>query len=271
MTCPRPPKSVVQQLLGTERARRLRAELMDRKEWAARRLNPADWTTFSLLSAAENEFRGERAVILGNGPSLRETDLSLLQAEATFGLNRVSLLFDQMGFPTTFLVCINDLVLQQVATELASTPSRRFFRRSSRKKIPRELRDGIAFLHSNEVPRFSTDPRHGVWEGATVTFVALQLAFWMGFEEVLLVGVDHRFSTTGPANATVVSGGDDPNHFAPNYFGKGFAWQLPDLEMSEHAYRAAHRTFLAAHRRVIDCTVGGALTVFPKSSLETEL
>ena len=53
--------------------------------------------------------------------------------------------------------------------------------------------------------------------------------------------MDHNFVTQGPANQAVVSQGDDPNHFSPNYFGAGFKWQLPDLEGSERAYRLSPR------------------------------
>ena len=62
----------------------------------------------------------------------------------------------------------------------------------------------------------------------------------------------------------LVSQGDDPNHFAPNYFGTGFKWQLPDLKGSERAYRMARQAYEAAGRSVVDATVGGKLTVFPK-------
>ena len=90
------------------------------------------------------------------------------------------------------------------------------------------------------------------------------MAFFMGFEEVILIGVDHNFTTQGPANTTIVSSGDDPNHFAPNYFGKGFRWQLPDLEGSERAYILAREAYARAGRRIMDATIGGKLTVFPK-------
>jgi hypothetical protein len=104
---------------------------------------------------------------------------------------------------------------------------------------------------------------------STVTFVALQLAYHMGFQEVILVGVDHNFVTQGPANAAVVSNGDDPNHFSPNYFGKGFKWQLPDLEGSERAFHQAKAAYEAAGRRVLDATVGGRLSVFPKTTYDS--
>ena len=86
----------------------------------------------------------------------------------------------------------------------------------------------------------------------------------MGFQEVYLIGVDHNFDTKGEVNQTVVSTGDDPNHFSPEYFGKGFRWQLPDLDTSEIAYQKAKEEYAAADREILDATIGGKLTVFPK-------
>jgi hypothetical protein len=58
--------------------------------------------------------------------------------------------------------------------------------------------------------------------------------------------------------------GDDEDHFSPDYFGKGFRWQLPDLRTSEAGYRLAQNAFRRAGREVVDATVGGELRVFPK-------
>ena len=119
-------------------------------------------------------------------------------------------------------------------------------------------------LHLLHRPAFSTDVRGRVWEGATVTNVTLQLAFHMGFQQVILIGVDHNYTTTGKPNTTVTSQGDDPNHFSPAYFGKGFRWQLPDLETSEIGYAMARDAYRKAGREVLDATIGGKLTIFPK-------
>jgi len=62
----------------------------------------------------------------------------------------------------------------------------------------------------------------------------------------------------------VQSEGDDPNPFSSAYFGKGFRWQLPVLETSELAYRMAREAYARAGRQVLDATIGGKLTVFPK-------
>ncbi|MCZ6744777.1 MAG: hypothetical protein O7D31_08910 [Alphaproteobacteria bacterium] len=113
-------------------------------------------------------------------------------------------------------------------------------------------------------PSFSTDIAYGVWEGATVTYVAMQVAYYMGFSRVILVGVDHHFETKGAPHKEIVSEGNDTNHFDNNYFGKGFRWNLPDLATSELAYSIARLQFESDNREIIDATVGGKLTVFRK-------
>jgi len=84
--------------------------------------------------------------------------------------------------------------------------------------------------------------------------MAMQVAFHLGFREAVLIGVDHRFASVGPPNELVTSQGADPNHFDPNYFGAGIKWQLPDLEMSERAYRLARDRFAADGRSIVDAT-----------------
>jgi hypothetical protein len=86
----------------------------------------------------------------------------------------------------------------------------------------------------------------------------------MGFSKVILIGVDHNFASQGTPNTTVVSSGADPNHFSGAYFGKGFRWQLPDLETSERGYANARHAFESDGRQVVDATIGGKLTVFPR-------
>lgn len=207
--------------------------------------------------------QGERCFIIGNGPSLKGMDLSPLRRERTFGLNRIYLLFPKLGFETTYLVTINRLVIEQCAAEFAALTIPKF--------VSWEARAGLAFdeqtifLRSySKLLNFSRDPTRVVWEGATVTYAALQLAYFMGFQQVILIGVDHSFATQGPPNQEVVSTGDDPNHFAPDYFGRGFRWQLPDLQLSEMAYGLAREAYALAGRQVLDATVGGKLQVFPK-------
>lgn len=230
----------------------------------ARAVSPRWQANRRRLQAYQGRHVGQRCFILGNGPSLRQTDLSLLRDEITFGLNRVYLLFPELGFSTTYLVAVNELVLQQCAADIQALPLPRFLTWRARHWFGDQ--DDLLFLDSDYSgpANFATSLTGRMYEGYTVTYVALQLAFLMGCEQAILIGVDHNFQTQGPPNTTVVSTGDDPNHFAPNYFGKGFRWQLPDLEGSERAYRLARDAYARAGRQVLDATIGGKLTIFPK-------
>jgi len=230
----------------------------------AKTFNPAWVASRRRLEDYRDAHAGRRCFILGNGPSLRRTDLSLLRDEFTFGLNRIYLLFPELGFPTTYLVSINDLVLEQCAAELRSLELPKFVTWRARRWFKADPHTLFLDTDFTGPENFSGEATRRLFEGQTVTFAALQLAFFMGFTDVILVGVDHNFETKGQPNQAITSDGDDPNHFAPNYFGKGFRWQLPDLEGSERAYRLAKAAFEGAGRQVRDATVGGKLTIFPK-------
>lgn len=233
------------------------------RDWPGAFFHPWRRDSIRRLATLKDRHRGERCFIIGNGPSLRQTDLSKLRPEYTFGMNRIYLAFEETGFPTTYYLSINDLVVEQCAEDIKELPMPRFISWRARRWVAPH--DDLFYLYTTYTgPRFARHAAGRLWEGATVTFTALQLAYHMGFETVILIGVDHSFTTSGKPNTTVVSDGDDPNHFDPRYFGKGFRWQLPDLETSEIAYAMARQAYESAGRQVIDATVGGKLQVFPK-------
>ncbi len=237
-------------------------------QWPSAAWHPWRVVSKRRLARWRDVHRGQRCFVLGNGPSLRHTDIGKLRGKITFGMNRVYLAFPTWGFHTTYLVSVNDLVIEQCADDFRQLAMPKFFTWRARRWLP--LDEHTTFLFTTYMaPRFATDARGRLWEGATVTYVTLQLAYHMGCQEVILLGVDHNFATKGQANQTVVSDGADPNHFHPDYFGRGFRWQLPDLETSEIAYRMAREAYARAGRRIVDATIGGKLTVFPKVDFES--
>jgi tetratricopeptide (TPR) repeat protein len=219
------------------------------------------------LAGFAGKHAGRRCVIIGNGPSLREMDLSFLRREITFGMNRISLLCRQLDFTPTYFVAINQFVLEQSAAEISALDCPKFLSPAALKSVPFDERTIITptgGLPIGTTAPFLTSAGQSAWEGFTVTYMALQLAHFMGFSEVILIGVDHSFSTQGPPNALVESTGDDPNHFDSSYFGKGYRWQLPDMHNSTVAYRMASLFYQHSGARIADATVGGKLTVFAK-------
>ena len=215
------------------------------------------------LHPMRDQYKGKRCFIVGNGPSLRDTDMRKLRGEYTFGMNRIYLMFPELGFETSFFVSINDLVVEQSAADIQQLSMPKFIAWHAHRFL--QPADNMFFLHTTYTgPKFARDITGRLWEGATVTYVALQVAYFLGFSEAILIGVDHSFATKGKPNTTVVSQGDDPNHFNPAYFGKGFRWQLPDLDTSEVGYAMARGAYEADGRRVLDATIGGKLAIFPK-------
>lgn len=234
------------------------------KQWPLATFHPWRRASIARLGVLKDIHKGERCFILGNGPSIKNTDISKLKNEYTFGMNRVYLAFPKWGFETSYFVSINDLVIEQCAEDIRALSMPKFFSWRSRQYLTPT--DSTSFLHTTYTgPKFVKDVRGRVWEGATVTYVAMQLAFHMGFEKVILIGVDHSFKSTGEPNTTVVSQGDDPDHFDAGYFGKGFRWQLPDLDTSEIGYQMARQGYEQDGREIVDATIGGKLTIFEKA------
>lgn len=223
-----------------------------------------------VLEPIRGKYRGCRVIIIGNGPSLRNTNLKLLRNEYTFGLNRIYLLSNEMGFEPTFYACVKDLVLEQFNEEIDPLNSIKFIDWKAGHKLLKDYRHTV-FIPNVGSGSFQKDILKGWQTGFTVTFVAMQIAFYLGFSQVILIGVDHNFATKGPNTREVVSEGDDPNHFSPAYFGKGVRWQLPNLEGSEVMYRKAREAYEEDGREILDATVGGKLTVFPRRNLEEVL
>jgi hypothetical protein len=261
--------AAVVSLLGEDRARQVELRYQDAKAWRERTFTESGRADRDSIRKYRNIYAGRRCVIIGNGPSLRQTNMDLLRDEITFGLNRIYLMFDQLGFTPTFHAVINRLVVEQCADDLRQIRVPLFTCKQNR-----DLLGGMPnaiFLTELQGPRFVSDAAQGFWAGGTVTYLAMQLAYYMGFSKVVLVGVDHRFAVSGPPNQVVESKGPDDSHFDPNYFGKGFKWQLPDYEASEMAYTLARDHYQRHGRQIVDATVDGALTIFPKMSLDKAL
>lgn len=214
--------------------------------------------------------KGQRCFIIGNGPSLKGMDLSPLKNEFTFGLNRIYLLFPEIGFTTSYYVSVNKYVIEQFSKDIERLPMPKFINWYARDKIKFTkdmifIRDPYDKKTDGEyVFRFAKKSSLKIWEGTTVTYVAIQLAYHLGFSQVILIGVDHNFQTNGTPGKLITSNSNDENHFHPNYFGKGIRWQLPDLMTSEKAYKLAKKQFEESGRQILDATVNGKLEIFNK-------
>jgi hypothetical protein len=194
-------------------------------------------------------------IIIGNGPSLKNIPNSALNKLPTFGSNGILL-----RYVPQYYVAVNPLAIERFKPLIGQANCIKFIREGSDVKAP------YVPLKSMPTPLFSYDPVRYVYEGHTVTFVSMQLAFAFEFEVVYLVGVDHKYTFKGAPNEQNTWTGEDTNHFDPKYF-KDAEWHNPDLAKSEEAYLLARQAFEDDGRRIINCTPESVLEVFERGVL----
>jgi len=227
----------------------------------------------SKLIGYHNLHKGERAFIIGNGPSLNLCDLKPLKNEITFGVNSIFLNFNNMDFNPTYYVVEDILVAEDRAEEIKNYRGPiKFFGNYLDYCI--EDSDDIIWLNIRPrydnypgFPHFSRNASRMIWSGGTVTYICMQIAYYMGFSEVFLIGFDHSYTIPQDAEINdnkIKSNSNDPNHFSPNYFGKGYRWHDPEVLRMEKAYRKAKQCFESDNKIIYNATIGGKLEVFQR-------
>lgn len=229
------------------------------------------------LKALKNCYDGRRIFIVGNGPSLNDTNIQLLKDEITIGCNGLFLLFDQMGFLPTYYTVEDVLVAEDRADIINKL-------RGTTKIFPRDLKyclkpdEDTIYLNFARpgyggFPRFSGDIRRQIYWGGTVTFLNMQLAYYLGSREVYLIGVDHNYLPPSIKDAqegnTITARTPDKNHFHPDYFGPGFRYHDPMVDRMEIAYNKAKTFFEENDGCIYNASVGGKLEIFERVDFQS--
>jgi hypothetical protein len=208
--------------------------------------------------------KGKRCVIIANGPSLKHIDFDLLKNEYTIGMNRIYLLEKQKGFVPTYLAVSDVQVqLEQFKEEYASVKVPKFYSWFGRLLFDRNDKS-LHYFFQHFKNDFSADFRKTIGNSKSVTYVCMQLAYYMGFTEVVLIGKDHSYNITGKAGEKVLANGGESNHFIAGYYNEGQIWKVPNYEEEEYTYKLARKAFEKDGRRIVDATVNGKLDVFEK-------
>ncbi len=219
----------------------------------------------SRLTHLRNSHWGERVVLVANGPSLNCMNLDFLKRKIVFATNKIYLGFKKFRFYPRYYIAVNQKVIEQSAEQIKAMNCVKFISLRGKERVAEN-----ALTHHidtwNPPARFCHDISQGVHEGWTVTHAALQIIYYLGFKEVIIIGMDHRYEYSGVPNETCRMNGPDPNHFSADYFGGSQTWDNPDLARSEESYRFARAEYEKDGRRIIDATLDGACTIFEKAN-----
>lgn len=149
-----------------------------------------------------------RCFIIGTGPSLTFTDLEKLKNEKTFGVNSLCKAFEKIGWCTTYFGFLDKEVFLKYGDALKVLDSKHIFYNI---RVLNELTKRKFPLWNLSVPfnvyygkhifkygidiktKFSGRPDKIVYDGYTVLYAMLQIAIYMGFTKIYLLGADCNY------------------------------------------------------------------------------
>lgn len=221
----------------------------------------------------KNRYKGERIFLIGNGPSLNKTPLYLLQNEYTMAFNRFNLMFERLNWKPSFYMVTDDLVIkdmyQEINSEILQHVQCAFFPDLHPSNVNFkdfvENKANVYWLNTDK-SEYRTDlPNCGI--NKTVVNAGMQIAAYMGFSEIYLIGVDMSFETqkVKKINSRNWEASEhDPNHFDPRYFGAGRKYHNPTVHEMIEKFEKGKKFFDNLGIKVFNAGVGGQLEVFPR-------
>lgn len=222
---------------------------------------------FMPLKAYKNKYKGKRIFITCTGPSLTIEDLEKLKDEYVFGMNSICLIHEKTDWKPDFYGIQDLSVFEKIKDVLLATDNGIVFAPHDYKKKYGTPNDWVYWhmcgsYHIYELiygPRYFTkfcsNSYVKVYDGYSITYSILQLAIYMGFDELYLLGADC------------------------NYLGKKQHFiEHGNYEKPERAADAGDRlsvSYMAAKNyadshgiKIYNATRGGCLELFPRVNLD---
>lgn len=235
-----------------------------------------------------NIHSGKRCFIIGNGPSLRMSDLDILQehGEISFGVNAIFKAFKRTRWRPTYYFApdvdgryfpeydIYHYVSRDECVAFYSDPIHW-------SRLTRGILNDRECIHTEQcngspihMPPFSSDICEGVWGGNTSLYCCIQIAAYMGFKQIYIMGADANFDD---ANAEEY----EKNHFTKKYcedaMKKDYEFDVIGSDYNPitfqrsvmQAFRKAERYSRAHGFRIYNATRGGKLEEFQRVNFDS--
>ncbi len=227
----------------------------------------------------KDKYKKHRCFFVGNGPSLKVEDLSILYKnnEQTFAFNRIYNIFDKTPWRPTFYISQDEKMLagcKDVVNNL-DLPY---------KFIPIQLKwyynihisNAIYFnmkMQPLENPMdkllWSKKPASDIYCASTGMYTAAQLAVYMGFTEIYFIGVDHHFHISQNNNGEIIVDDKVKDYFSDKYNEDKDSLYIPNTEKSTYTYIAMKEYCDKQNVSVYNATRGGKLEVFQRVEFDS--
>lgn len=228
--------------------------------------------------------KGKRIFLVGNGPSLNDMNLDLLENEDSIAMNRIELIYPKTKWrPTYYIFCSSNCGDGRWGVEW----SKSIIKASKEEKTQPLIWDKYKSIIENNSKEsidestiylksftenkigddscFSTNAEERLDKSGTSMNVALQLAYYMEYDEVYLIGCDSNWET---ATDTKNNKKGDINHFHPNYHayigdGSREFWRM------NTTHKTAKKFFDKKGIKIMNAGINSAINVYEKISFES--
>lgn len=240
----------------------------------------------------KNKYLGKRCFVIGNGPSLTEMDLNRIKNEVTFASNSIYAIYEHTIWrPTYYGICdiiatrkvfsdeIRQKVIENSKSLFCALSHWDFLHKYvENTKTLYFFKDVSLSNYRKEDMRFSNDASDKIYTSSTITYVLIQLAVYMGFQSIYLLGVDFTFSTEEKANGEIIIN-DVVNH--NEYIEKeeaGFYEEVSNLTGYHYlattdyqlwGYQLARKYADSHGIKIYNATRGGKLEVFERVDFDS--
>lgn len=227
---------------------------------------------------------GERCFIIGNGPSLTAKDLDMIKNEVSFASNRIFDIYPKTQWRPTYYGVQDFYVLDAISEEIEDEETgakRRFIVGNRINILCRKMtadKKNVFFnlgtcLSENRKIKFSSDISKRVANGRTITYALIQIAVYMGFSEIYLLGIDNSSRNYYKDNLEVDMKLLVQNHFEGSKpYKKLQPWNIKsknhEFYVATKAYKVAEQYSRAHSCRIYNATRGGCLEEFERVNLE---
>lgn len=210
---------------------------------------------------------GERCFIIATGPSLTMEDIEALRGEYTIAMNSICNLYDRTSWRPTYYAIQDGCVFEKLEDTIRQHDEYPVFISDNIKRKFERKPEWIEFptdtmYHSREIllkkyfAKFSDDAFDIVYDGYSIAYSCLELAVYMGFKEIYLLGCDCTY--LGEKEHFIDSGVEDRNR----------KYATPKLIVG---YEEAKRYADSHDIKIYNATRGGVLEVFERVNLDDVL
>lgn len=230
------------------------------------------------IQTLKNTHLGERCFVIGNGPSLCPEDLERIKDEESFASNGIFHIFEKTQWrPSYYLSTDNDFIAANIKSIKQNGAYPKFINYKS-SIYGRTDKNNITYLYlagkfhidpcAPQVKKLSDDISKYASCVHTVTVTAIELAVYMGFKKIYLLGVDNNYAKKIGPDGHIYN---DPSVKADYFAGmkdangkENSSVSVQSVDAMNYSYELA-KDFAEEHGiKIYNATRGGMLEAFER-------